>query len=100
MERRGILRLVSSAALAAFSLPRVSRGERLEPRIEPEPDDVEPATADLAAPIDVDEQPPVIREMPVALDPVEEKTIPTFSRLRSQRLVLPDPEWFDRGPLI
>jgi hypothetical protein len=41
MERRGILRLVSSAALAAFSLPRVSRDERLEPRIEPEPDDAE-----------------------------------------------------------
>jgi hypothetical protein len=41
MERRGILRLVSSAAHAAFNLPRVSRGERLEPRIEPEPDDAE-----------------------------------------------------------
>jgi hypothetical protein len=41
MERRGILRLVSSAALAAFSLPRVSPVERSKPRIEPEPDDAE-----------------------------------------------------------
>jgi len=39
--RQSILPLVSSAALGAFRLPRVSPVEPVEPRIEPEPDDAE-----------------------------------------------------------
>lgn len=78
--------------------------EQVDEPFDLEPIDLEPIQL---APIEVepidpapDEPAPAAPQWPVALDPVDEEPVPTFFRLRSQRLVIPDPEWLGRGPLI